>query len=127
MEKMVNIVPFNLVKTDERGVTSDFSLCRPQAQFMFFTRKDGSLSGNTYHEGKNSGTSPKAFILLSGKLYLNYRKVGTSQKFQNLVTAPAIIEVQPLVIHNFEAIEDITFIECNSLQDLQDDKIKEIV
>ncbi len=66
-------------------------------------------------------------MLLSGKLCLNYRKVGTTRSFQEVVTAPATIEVQPLTIHNFEAIEDITFIECNSLQDLANDKMKEIV
>jgi hypothetical protein len=123
----VKIRHFDHIAEDERGITAAFKLIRQQAEFMFFTRKAGTLSGDTYHAGKNSGTNPKIFILVSGKISLSYRKVNTTNKFNVEVIAPALIEVAPYVVHNIIALADSIFLECNSIADLKSDKIKEIV
>ena len=127
MNNDVKISKFNQIGEDERGITAAFKLPRQQADFLFFTRKADSLSGDTYHEGKNSGTNPKTFVLVSGKILLSHRKVGTSNKMSSEIIAPALIEVAPYIVHNIVALEDSTFLECNSAADLTNDKIKEEV
>ena len=127
MEDLVSIYSFNTIGNDERGCTLGFNIPRKQSDFLFITRKANSLSGNTYHEGKNSGTNPKVFIFISGKIKLSYRKVGTKKVYVNIIDKPSIIKVIPFVIHNIEVIEDAIFLECNSITDLQNDKIFELV
>lgn len=127
MQKLVEIKRFTPVGEDERGVTAEFSLCRKQDNFMFLTRKKGSLSGNTYHEGKSSATHPKTFVLLSGQISFSYRKIGTEEKHTEIIASPAIIEVSPYVTHKVEVLTDSIFLECNSINDIQNDRIREEV
>lgn len=124
---MIKIKKFNVIGKDERGFTAEFVLSRKQDEFIYLIRKKNSLSGNTYHEGKAVATQPKMFILLSGNINLSYRKVGTTEKYTTLVEAPALIEISPYVTHKVEALTDITILECNSIKDIQSDKIREEV
>jgi hypothetical protein len=124
---LVVIDDFHTIGSDERGSTQGFQLSRKQADFLFLTRKSGSLSGNTYHEGKNLGTNPKVFLLLAGKIKLSYRKVGSEQVFENIISKPSVIRIMPLVTHKVEVLEDAAIIECNSITDIQSDRIKELV
>ena len=125
--ELVKIKKFDIVGTDERGLTAEFSLPRKQAEFVFITRKGKSVSGNTYHEGKNTATNPKMFILLEGDITLSYRKIGTTDKYSELIQAPAVIEICPYVTHKVEALCDFILLECNSIKDIQNDRIKEEV
>jgi hypothetical protein len=125
--ELVTIKKFNLIGEDERGITAEFFLPRNQGEFLFFTRKKHSLSGNTYHQGINSGTNPKVFILLSGSISLNYRKIGENVAHQVVIDAPAVIEVSTYVTHNMVALSDFTMLEANSINDLQQDRIRENV
>ncbi|WP_440682313.1 polysaccharide biosynthesis C-terminal domain-containing protein [Cysteiniphilum halobium] len=127
MNKLVNIRVFETLGSDDRGVTCKFSLPRKQQDFIFLTRKSGSVSGNTYHEGKNEGTAPKTFVLISGKIVFSYRQVKTHKVISEEVVAPAIIEVEPMVTHTVKAITDICILECNSINDIQNDRIHESV
>jgi len=76
---LVTIKEFNPIGNDPKGITSSFSLPRKQADFIFMERAANTLSGNTYHEGKNEGTSPKVFILIFGEIELNYRAVNEEE------------------------------------------------
>ena len=124
---LVKIKKFNLVGEDERGMTSAFSLPRKQDEFIFITRKAGTISGNTYHEGKNAATNPKVFLLLSGEIIFSYRKIGENETSVNTILAPAMIEIHPYFTHQVEVIKDVVMIECNSIADIQNDRIKEQV
>ena len=124
---MVRIRKFNVVGEDARGLTAEFFLSRKQSDFVCINRKKGSVSGNTYHEGKSLATRPKMFILLSGSIMLSYRKIGTEQKFSEEINTPAIIEISPKVTHKVEAVTDFMLLECNSIKDIQGDRIKEEV
>ncbi len=123
----VLIREFQQVGQDERGLTSAFQLPRHQHEFIYITRKKGSISGNTYHVGKTPATNPKLFILLTGKILLSYRKVGDNIKHQNEIVKPSIIQIMPYVTHQVEALEDVVILECNSIQDIQQDRTKEMV
>ncbi len=127
MSSLVTIRKFNIIGTDERGITAEFFLPRKQAEFVMITRKAGSISGNTYHEGKSPATNPKTFVLLQGKIIFSYRKIGTEEKFSDEIEAPAIIEALPRVTHSVEALSDILILECNAIKDIQDDRIREEV
>lgn len=125
--KLVKIKKFDVIGEDERGLTSEFSIPRKQDEFIFITRKGNSTSGNTYHEGKSIVTSPKIFILLLGDITLSYRKIGTTNKYSELIQAPAVIEISSYVTHKVEAHNDFLLLECNSIKDIQNDRIKEEV
>lgn len=127
MSALVQITKFTMIGADERGFTAEFSLPRKQADFVFISRKAGSTSGNTYHLGKTPVTEPKIFILLSGKILFSYRKIGTSEKFTKEISALSIVEVSPHVTHKVDALEDAVLLECNSIKDVVNDRIKEDV
>ena len=127
MTELVQIRTFTAIGEDARGLTAEFSLPRKQDEFIFITRKAGSLSGNTFHQGKNPATNPKLFILLSGSLNISYRKIGTDTKHTTCVESPSLIQILPNVTHNIEALTDIIILECNSIKDIQNDRVKEEV
>ena len=121
----VTIVSFDTIGEDARGLTASFNLPREQQDFIFLTRCAGSISGNTYHKGKNVGTNPKTFLLLRGKIKFSYRNIQTDMApITKDITAPAKIEVKPYVTHQVEVVEDATFLECNSIADIQTDRVK---
>ena len=124
---LVNIKPFDILGNDLKGMTATFSLSRKQQDFIFLLRKAGSISGNTYHEGKNEGTNPKTFILAQGEIELNYRDIKQTNKNTVTVIAPSLIEISPNVTHSVVALTDIVIFECNSISDIQQDRIKEDV
>lgn len=127
MNKTIKITPFTSIGEDSRGCTAEIALGRKQDNFVFLSRKKDSLSGNTYHEGKSDAVKPKIFLLLTGEIEFSYRHVGKQDKYQEIVQAPAMIEIPPLIIHNVKALTDIMLIECNSIKDVQNDRIKEDV
>ena len=72
-------------------------------------------------------TNPKTFLLLAGKIALSYRKIGDSERYRQEITAAAVVEVQPYVTHQIEALEDCIMLECNSIGDIQNDRVREEV
>lgn len=125
--ELIKIKYFNIVGDDERGITAECQLPRKQADFIFITRKAHSISGHTYHEGKNQGTAPKVFILIQGEINFEYREIGHDTKNAIHIKAPAQIEVKPMVTHAVTALTDIILFECNSIADIQEDRIRETV
>ena len=127
VNNLVSIKPFNVLGNDQKGLTADFSLPRKQADFIFLKRNAGSISGHTYHEGKNEGTDPKTFILAVGEIQFDYREINQTTKHTAKVIAPSLIDVKPNVVHSVTALTDIVIFECNSISDIQQDRIKEEV
>ncbi len=125
--ELVRVKKFDVIGQDERGLTAQFSLPRKQDEFVFVSRKEKSVSGNTYHEGKNIATTPKVFILLSGDINFSYRKIGTTEKYSEIIQAPAVIEIFPNITHKVEAICDFIMLECNSIKDIQNDRVRDEV
>lgn len=122
----IKVTPIHLIGEDERGTTHDFSI-RESSDFVLIQRKAGTISGNSYHEGKKKGTSPKTFVLLLGTILFKYRHIEDKQYHETMIEYPAIIEVKPLVTHSVEALSDISMLECNSIQEIQADRIIEAV
>ncbi|MED7787589.1 hypothetical protein [Francisella sp. 19X1-34] len=119
---IVKIIPFNMIGEDERGITSSFKLCRQQDNFIFITRKSGSISGNTFHKGLSDATNPKVFVLLTGKIKFSYRDINSNDIHEKIIEGQNLIEVFPNVTHQVEAITDIIILEANSIQDIANDR-----
>jgi|LauGreDrversion4_2_1035121.scaffolds.fasta_scaffold355105_3 hypothetical protein len=124
-KNLVKLTPFDCIGDDQRGVTKKKSFSRSQSDFIYLTRNSGSISGNTYYLGKNSGTNPKIFILLSGATKFYYREIGTNQVIVDTVESPCLIKVSPRVINKVEALSDMQILECNSIKDIQNDRVRE--
>lgn len=122
----INITPMHQLGKDERGSTHDYRI-RPSADFILIKRKAGSVSGNSYHEGKAAAFNPKIFVLLDGTAEFTYRHIDDQDHSVTDVHGPAVVEIQPFVTHAVRALTDITLLECNSIADVQQDRIREDV
>lgn len=120
----ITVKRLSLIGKDDRGETYGFSLSRHQKDYIYLTRKKGSISGNSYHTGKSPATDPKTFILLNGKIELRFRDIKVTDSDTIEIEAPAIIEIKPHTIHAVYAMTDIIMLECNSIEDIQDDNHK---
>ena len=126
MSNYIKVTPLNLVGEDERGATYTYGF-ENRKNFVFITRKAGTVSGHTYHEGKSIGTNPKTFVILTGQLVFRYRHIDEQTQHAIRITEPSIIEVVPMVAHAVEAITDITILECNSLAEIENDRHRMMV
>jgi hypothetical protein len=117
----IKVTPLNLVREDERGASYTYGF-EDRKNFVFITRKAGTVSGNTYHEGRSIGTNPKTFVILTGQLIFSYRHIDEEARRVIAITVPSIIELAPMVTHAVEAITDITILECNSLGEIENDR-----
>jgi hypothetical protein len=126
-DNLVSIKSLNVFGKDARGITADFSLPRKQADFIFVQRNAGTVSGNAFHEGKNDGTNPKILFLVTGEIEFSYRESKKDVKYTEKVIGPSLIQVKPNVVHAVHALTDIIILDCNSLADIQQDRIKEDV
>lgn len=122
----VKVTPIHKLGQDERGETYEFKT-KKTGDFMLIQRKAGSISGNSYHEGKNPGTAPKTFIVLSGRLEFSYRHVDSDDVRRLIIGQPSIIEVQPRVTHAVKALTDFTMLEANSVADIREDRVMQVV
>lgn len=123
---LVNIKALPKIKEDDRGATYALNT-KTSGKFIYLTRRAGSLSGNSYHTGKQAATHPKVIILLEGKIEFCYRKIGMNEVNREIITGPAQIEIQPYVTHNVMAITDIIFLEAASYEELSEDRVFEAV
>ena len=126
MSNEIKVTPLDLVGKDERGTTYTYGF-KDRQNFVFITRKAGTVSGNTYHEGKFTGTNPKTFVILTGQLDFSYRQIDDERHTVIRILEPSIIEVAPRVVHAVKAITDITILECNSLFEIENDRYRMLV
>lgn len=126
MSEDIKITPLHLIGEDNRGSTYTYSLV-DRKDFVLISRKAGTVSGNTYHEGKAPTINPKLFVLLSGQAEFSYRRVGEKTHKTVLIDKPSTIEVFPMVVHAVKAVSDVVFLECNSIADIENDRYRELV
>ncbi|MFY2508269.1 hypothetical protein ACN3E9_08265 [Vibrio pectenicida] len=123
---MITVKPFDTIGHDERGETKFFKV-KYYGEFIYITRKKGSLCGNTYHKGLNEGTRLKTFVLLQGAVTINYRHVDSNEPESIKVTVPSIIEIELFTVHNMCVESDMVILENNSINDIKEDVIRETV
>lgn len=116
MNKKIEITTFDYIGQDERGTTAEITIDRAGKTLSIF-RKEGTVFGNHYHEGKEDTKNPEKFYLLHGKLKFEYRFVEEQTWEEVILDPPSKVDIYPNVIHRVTALEDSYMIELNSLQE----------
>ncbi len=125
---MVRIESIYFKGKDERGVTGEISNENRQGPYILAYRKEGSRSGNHYHQGLSNLKNPEVLFLLQGRISLRYAPVNSSgekgEEQTETVQAPARIEVSKWTWHEIEFLEDSCFFELNSFAEGDKDTFK---
>ena len=119
----ITITPLELRGEDERGRNFDWDTFRT-GTFILCYRKAGSSSGQHYHLGNSPYKDPEIMYLLSGKAYLHWCPLDENKLRTDVITAPAKVEIPVRIWHELEAIEDCSFIELNTLDDVKIDSVR---
>ena len=120
---MVTVTSLELSGQDERGANYAWSSMRT-GNFIICYRKAGSSSGQHYHEGKSDYKNPEIMFLLSGKAELHWCPLAEKEIRVTALEAPARVEVAINIWHQLIAVTDCTFMELNSVEDVQRDSIR---
>ena len=113
---MITVTPLHLIGANERGAT--YTLLADHAgDFIFGTRKKGSINGQHYHKGLVPVKDPEIFYLLSGSINIRLKHVETGEEAELQAEGPCRILFPRLIWHEVEALTDISFLECNSLEE----------
>ncbi len=124
MNKRIEITKFDYIGQDERGTTAEIVLDRSGKTLSIY-RKEGTVFGNHYHEGKEITKNPEKFYLLFGKLKFEYKQVGQNEWSEIILDQPAKVDIYPNVVHRVTALKDSVMLELNSLQEHIDDTLRE--
>lgn len=120
---MVTVTPLTLIGRDERGASYIWNATRT-GNFIVCFRNAGSSSGQHYHKGKSNNKNPEILYLLTGTAALHWCPMGEKEIRVTEVIAPAKVEVPINVWHELIAVTDCSFLELNSLEDVQQDSIR---
>ena len=97
------------IHEDERGETYETNI-RKSTNLIIGYRKKGSKMGQHYHKGMEESKNPEIFILLKGKVkFLAEDMKGNSM--EKFIEAPSMIIIEPYIYHEFEAVDDVIFME----------------
>lgn len=123
MSKKIDITNYNFIGQDERGTTAEIMLDRGGSTLSIF-RKQGTVFGNHYHEGKEQTKNPEKFYLLHGKLKFEYKLIDEKAWSELVVEQPSKIDIYPNIVHRVTALEDSYMLELNSLQEHVNDTLR---
>jgi hypothetical protein len=104
----------NFIGESDRGKTYEFENSRKGIQTLGL-RKAGSINGRHFHEGKSETKNPEIFILLNGTIELYARNLENGREMSSEIQAPVELHIHPNIWHEIKAINDIVFIELNSI------------
>lgn len=116
----MKISPLPVLSPDERGYTCEYYHGRLGLQLIIF-RKAGTVSGRHYHKGISLSKNPEIFILLSGKMTLNWRDVNSTDMQSAHVIGPTKIEIPPYTWHELLMETDCTALELGSITEHKND------
>lgn len=121
---MIKVTPLALMGQDDRGSNYTWD-CSRTGEFILCYRNAGSSSGQHYHEGKSPNKDPEVLYLLSGKAELHWCTLDKrDEMFVIEIQSPARVEVPVLIWHQLIAVTDCSFLELNSMADVQADSIR---
>ena len=116
----VHINKIEVKAIDERGALHYFSTERT-GEFLLVYRHAGSISGQHYHSGKSANKNPEDMLLVQGAISLHWKDLTTNQEDTIKVEAPSRVLIPAGIWHEVTALNDIIFIELNSLADGSED------
>jgi oxalate decarboxylase/phosphoglucose isomerase-like protein (cupin superfamily) len=101
---------------NESGQTHELEN-RAASRFMMAYRKSGSINGNHWHTGSEKKKNPEVLYVLTGKGKLLLKHIETAETEERTFEAPCEIKIYPKVLHTVQVIEDMCFLEMNSLDE----------
>lgn len=114
----VAVLELDLINEKEGNATYTFLGYEPSQGRILAFREKGSISGNHWHEGISKSKNPEELLLVKGNLRLDWTTdLEGAYTESTRVQAPALIRIYPLVKHRIEALEDLCFVEFNSLEE----------
>lgn len=112
----LKIKPINLLSENKNGATHTLAGGAVEGYLLAF-RKQGSVSGNHWHEGKSKGKNPERIILVNGSFSLFVKDLDTKEESTQVIKAPLEILIYPRLLHTLTAVEDCAFLEFNSVEE----------
>lgn len=119
----VRVSQLTRIGADDRGTSFVIENDR-SGDYMLAYRKAGSSSGRHYHTGKVPGKDPEILYLLTGEALIRWRPIAESGLREVKVVAPARVEIQINIWHELVALQDCSFWEMNSLEDVRQDSVR---
>lgn len=116
----ITVLPIALKAADERGALHFFDTNRT-GEFLLLYRNKGSVSGKHYHEGISLNKNPEDMLLVQGSILLHWIDVSTKEEGNLKVASPNRVLIPAGIWHEVTALEDIIYIELNSLADGSED------
>jgi len=118
----IDFIEIDLLGQKEGNATYKFEGLGHSTGRILAYREKGSLSGNHWHEGKSESKNPEELLLVKGKVRVEWTTDLEGDYIEErLVSAPILIRIHPMVKHRLEALEDICFVEFNSIEEHAND------
>lgn len=78
-----------------------------------YYRKKGERFAEHFHKGDDPSKNPEYFLLLKGKIHINFQTKGGPKKEVSVDAdkGPVELTIQPLVLHSMRAIKDCWYLE----------------
>lgn len=120
--KQVEIKELDLLGEQEGNATYSTEInSYSKGRILAYRAKD-SVSGNHWHEGKSAAKNPEILLVLKGNLKLEWTtELEADYENSQLLKAPVLIKIYPMVKHRITALEDLIFLEHNSIQEHRED------
>lgn len=119
----IKVSSLSLINKDDRGSTFGVENDR-SGHYILAYRKAGSSSGRHYHTGKSANKNPEILYLLSGEATIKWRYLEEKEIHEVKVSSPAKVEILINIWHELVPLSDCSFLEMNSLEDVQQDSIR---
>lgn len=120
--KTVDFLPPNLLGQKEGNATYELESISPSSGRILAYREKGSFSGDHWHEGDALAKNPEELLLVKGKVRIEWTiNLEGNYEHTKILQAPLLIRVYSGVKHRLEALEDVCFIEFNSIAEQQND------
>ncbi len=122
LEKHLNYLSGNLIKpyfnfVDERGQIIGISQDRKWLEINYLESKKGCVRGGHYHQ-----KTKEAFYFIKGKIKISFKNIKSGKTREFIAEGGDISEIPVYTMHNFEILEDTSWINMLSIPMKGEDK-----
>jgi len=110
----VKITKLEPASLDARGSVYEWCKGQKGLQVSVFKREKGMPFANHYHKGEDPSKNPEKFFVVSGKVKLMAYNGVTNKSLEAVVDCGTEILIFPDILHTFEALTDVIFLEYRS-------------
>lgn len=116
--------PLPEIGKNDAGITWRSPIPR-MGEGILAMRKKGAIFGGHYHLGKSDTKNPEILLLVSGSMIGTFFKLDSPNEKEVVeFSQVGLLKVPPQVVHSFEALSDVYFLEFNSLEEHAADTLR---